>query len=162
MERKKERKAKVTPADEDAAARLLAIWKRVSKAKGWTQEDIADKWGEKGITQGAVSQYLHGKVPLNLKAVMRFAALFDCKTSDIRSDIEGLRDGADTQAIASDLLGKVVSLSSIWPFNFARERFDRLSNAQRVDIEEKLIVMMEAFEAENARKAKIRRRRKLS
>lgn len=54
------------------AARLRAAFDEAkSKNPSMTQETLAMSCGWK--TQGAVSQYLNGKIPLNLKALLRFS-----------------------------------------------------------------------------------------
>ncbi len=105
MNKDKHRKAKVTPADREAALRLRAIWLK-SKPK-LTQEEIAARYGDK--TQGAVSQYLKGTIPLNVAAVLRFAQIFGCRPQEIRNDLPELQNQeAPADAYAQELW-------SAWP-----------------------------------------------
>src|SRR5579862_1353151 len=80
------RRAKITPADEEAARRLRKIWKTTKL----TQDEIANQWAKlwgESITQGMVSQYMRARSPLNLKAVLTFATILECEARDIRSDL---------------------------------------------------------------------------
>ncbi|MCI1144652.1 helix-turn-helix domain-containing protein [Stenotrophomonas maltophilia] len=78
------RKAKPTPADIAAAARLKAAWADRARSLGITQEKLAH---ELGITQGAVSQYLNGKIPMNYRTLKVFAAALGIEDTDIRKDL---------------------------------------------------------------------------
>jgi len=78
------RKAKPTPADIAAAARLKAAWADKARSLGITQEKLAH---ELGITQGAVSQYLNGKIPMNYRTLKVFAAALGIEDTDIRNDL---------------------------------------------------------------------------
>ncbi|MGA6536912.1 LexA family transcriptional regulator [Stenotrophomonas sp. NPDC101269] len=78
------RKAKPTRADIAAAARLKAAWTERARSLGITQEKLAH---ELGITQGAVSQYLNGKIPMNYRTLKVFAATLGIEDTDIRNDL---------------------------------------------------------------------------
>lgn len=78
------RKAKPTPADVAAAVRLRATWAEKARSLGITQEKLAH---ELGITQGAVSQYLNGKIPMNYRTLKVFAAALGIEDTDIRNDL---------------------------------------------------------------------------
>ncbi|TGY32622.1 helix-turn-helix domain-containing protein [Stenotrophomonas maltophilia] len=78
------RKAKPTRADIAAAARLKAAWAERARSLGITQEKLAH---ELGITQGAVSQYLNGKIPMNYRTLKVFAAALGIEDTDIRNDL---------------------------------------------------------------------------
>ncbi|UHQ21920.1 hypothetical protein LVB77_14725 [Lysobacter sp. 5GHs7-4] len=87
------RKAKPTPSDIAAAERLRLLWdakKAQSKAAGtsFTQESAGAEMG--GITQGAVSQYLAGAIPLGYGATLKFARFLDVAPSEIRPDLDAL------------------------------------------------------------------------
>lgn len=79
------RKAKPTEADLAAAARLRAEWDARKAARGLTQEKMAELLG--GKTQGLVSQYLTGKIPLNYRALLAFCDALDVYPEAIRSDL---------------------------------------------------------------------------
>lgn len=79
------RKSKPTAADLDAAERLRGFWEARKKERGLTQEVMAERLGNR--TQGLVSQYLSGKIPLNYKAVMAFADALGVYPTAIRSDL---------------------------------------------------------------------------
>lgn len=78
------RKAKPTQADIAAAARLKAAWADKARSRGITQEKLGL---ELGITQGAVSQYLNGKIPMNYRTLKVFAAALGIEDTDIRNDL---------------------------------------------------------------------------
>lgn len=78
------RKAKPTRADIAAAARLKAAWTERARSLGITQEKLAH---ELGITQGAVSQYLNGKIQMNYRTLKVFAATLGIEDTDIRNDL---------------------------------------------------------------------------
>jgi hypothetical protein len=94
VERSKHRKAKPTAADVKAAKRLRAIWERAPKNERKSQTELADAWvktwpGE-SMTQGALSQYMGGHLPLSAGTVLRFSLLLDCNPLDIRDDLPEL------------------------------------------------------------------------
>ena len=66
----------------DDAARLRAIFDRVKESDpSVTQEYVADSCGWK--TQGTVSQYMNGKIPLNLRALFKFCDVFGVQPEEI-------------------------------------------------------------------------------
>lgn len=88
------RKAKPTPADVAAATRLKAAWAEKARSLGITQEKLAH---ELGITQGAVSQYLNGKIPMNYRTLKVFAASLGIEDTDIRTDLPEQQYSSPTQ-----------------------------------------------------------------
>ena len=80
-----QRKAKPTEADIEAAARLLDAWEDRKRGLGLTQEKIADRLG--GKSQGLVSQYLHGRIPLNYRALLVFCDALRIPPESIRDDL---------------------------------------------------------------------------
>lgn len=68
--------------DEEAdAKRLNALWLRQKRARRLTQEQVAADCGWN--TQAAFSQYLLGRIPLNLEAALKIAAALQVAVSDI-------------------------------------------------------------------------------
>lgn len=66
----------------DDAARLKAIFERAKESNpSVTQEYVADACGWK--TQGTVSQYMNGKIPLNLSALFKFCDVFRVQPGEI-------------------------------------------------------------------------------
>lgn len=63
----------LSPDEVEASKNLKLIWESKKQSLGLTQESAAHDLGYK--TQGAVSQYLNGRVPLNLTAILAFARL---------------------------------------------------------------------------------------
>lgn len=104
-EAKKTRKRNITPADIAAAERLRVIWTRVKKNKKITEDMAAEKFK---ITQGAVNQYLHGKIALGVVATLRFARFLECNPRDIRPDL------GDLGIEPSDLSIEAIDLALHW------------------------------------------------
>lgn len=78
-----ERKAKPTPEDRRAAAELKARW--VAAGRQPTQTEIGFALG---ITQGAVSQYLAGTIPMNYVTLALFCQqLGIADPAEIRTDL---------------------------------------------------------------------------
>ena len=78
------RKAKPTSADVAAALKLKREWSARARSLGVTQDTAAE---ELGITQGAVSQYLNGKIPMNYRTLVVFCRLLGISDTDIRDDL---------------------------------------------------------------------------
>jgi len=89
-------KRNFSAADRLAASNLAEIWKLKSSALSLTQEKAA---GDLGMTQGAVSQYLHGKVPLRIVAAIKFAKLLKVKPTEIREDLRELTSELTPEAL---------------------------------------------------------------
>ena len=70
----------LTPEEKADADRLLAIWKLRFEGEV-SQEEIAARCGWK--TQAAFSQYLLGRIPLNLAALLKISKALDIDPSDV-------------------------------------------------------------------------------
>lgn len=83
MKRKSVEKTKTQGED---ARRLKARWDEIPRDApgGLSQEEFAARYG---ITQSAVSQYLHGKIPLNMTTAIKFAIHLNCKVVDFSPTI---------------------------------------------------------------------------
>ena len=75
-----EKKKKQTADQIDDAKRLRSLYESKKTLLGLTQQHIADALD---ISQGAVGHYLHGRNPLNLSVVAKFAELLQVSISDI-------------------------------------------------------------------------------
>lgn len=73
----------ISKSDRDCADRLMRLWRLRARKMGLTQQQAAE---DMGITQGAVWQYLHGRIALNIPAALRFARLLDVDPSEILGD----------------------------------------------------------------------------
>lgn len=82
------RQSKPTQADLEAAERLRAAW--AGRPKGLTQERMGDILG---ISQGAVSQYINGRIPLNYRTVVGFARELGIAPEVIRNDLPEMAGG---------------------------------------------------------------------
>jgi len=80
----KTRKAKPTSQDVAASTRLKELWKQRAHERGLSQTKMAE---ELGITQGAVSQYLNGRIPLNYRTLMAFCQALGIDDTDVRTDL---------------------------------------------------------------------------
>lgn len=77
----------ITEGDRQAADNLKRLWDEVKTKRPITQEIAAL---EMGMSQGAVSQFMLGKVPLGLKATLKFAAFLGVAPEQIRPDFPEL------------------------------------------------------------------------
>ncbi|HCD2799542.1 TPA: helix-turn-helix domain-containing protein [Escherichia coli] len=75
-------------ATPEASKNLKAAWNARKKELKLTQELAAELLGFE--SQGTVSQYLNGKIPVNTDAALKFAALLKVKPEDIREDLKDL------------------------------------------------------------------------
>lgn len=74
-------KRELTEEERQECARLKALYLQWKASTGRTQEQAAEALGFK--TQGAVSQYLNGRLALNLEACVKFAAMLGCQVEEI-------------------------------------------------------------------------------
>jgi transcriptional regulator with XRE-family HTH domain len=123
----------LTASQKQDAARLKVkfdAWKSRRKEQKLpsSQEDAA---ASLGFGQSALSQYLRGDIPLNPSAAEKFAKLLGCNVADFSPDI------------ATELL-------KTWPFPaIERLRFDRLTTAQKIEIQGAVRKMIMEFENES-------------
>lgn len=73
-------KRELTVEEKEECARLKALWESWKARTRQTQEFAADYLGFR--TQGAVSQYLNGKIALNLPISIKWAQLLGCQVAD--------------------------------------------------------------------------------
>jgi len=116
----------------DDAKRLDAVYRawraeRRESGKEASQEYAA---GEIGFGQSAFSQYLKGRIPLNVAVAGKFAKLFGCRVEDFSPTL-------------------AVEMLKAWPFpDIDRSRFDRLSPAQQIEIQGSVRKMILDFEGQ--------------
>ena len=75
----------LTDQEREWQRNLKSIWLRKKSELGLTQEKLAAKIGWR--TQGAVTSYLNGRIPLNTDAKMKFAEALGVSVSEIDSGI---------------------------------------------------------------------------
>lgn len=75
----------LTVDEKEAQVNLLRIWNEFKKKYGITQESAAHEMGFK--TQGAVSHYLNGKIPLNISAILSFSKLLKVSPFEISNKL---------------------------------------------------------------------------
>lgn len=78
----------LTPSEQSAAENLRRVWARKKSALALTQEKAAHAAG--WASQGAFSQYLLGRIPLNVDAVLRLAAVLQVHPTEIDPSVEDL------------------------------------------------------------------------
>lgn len=98
----------LTPEQKADAERLMAIFKR---QQGLTQAVLADELGFSN--QSAVSQYLKGKIPLNVDAAIKFATKFGCAVSEFSPLIQAEIDRIAQHAVAARSDGETVSSNAV-------------------------------------------------
>lgn len=97
------RKARVTEEHREEARRLRAIWDA-------TPHDTQAVFGEKyGIgNQSSVGQFLHGTVPLSMKAASGFATGLGCSVADFSPRLDGkIKALSDGMSHAMDTLKRI-------------------------------------------------------
>ncbi|ECM3183790.1 helix-turn-helix transcriptional regulator, partial [Salmonella enterica subsp. enterica serovar Newport] len=82
------KKSIVTDKDIQIAERLRKIWDEKRAQLSLSQEKAADILGFK--TQGAVSQFLNAKIPLNTENTLKFAALLEVPAEEINPGLTEL------------------------------------------------------------------------
>jgi hypothetical protein len=75
------KRRELTTEEQQWTNRLRSIWDAQKAARGFNQEDAKLEMGFK--SQGAVSHYLSGFIPLNTDAKIKFAKFLRCKITDI-------------------------------------------------------------------------------
>jgi SOS-response transcriptional repressor LexA len=78
----------MTPTEKADAARLLAIWNKKKRSLNLTQEGVALSCG--WSSQGAFNNYLHGRNPLNIDAVLKLAQVLQVEPIEIMPGIGNL------------------------------------------------------------------------
>lgn len=66
---------------QDSNELLLSMWMRKKAELKLSQKDVAKMFGVKNQT--AISQYLNGRIPLNLDAAVKFSKILQCNLSEI-------------------------------------------------------------------------------
>jgi len=75
------------PWQKEDAMRLKALWEDFSRRTKLKQEDVLEHFG---FTQGAFSQYINGRLPLNLETLLNFAHLMKCRVSEVSPTLSAL------------------------------------------------------------------------
>lgn len=78
----------ITEEDIQIASRLKSLWNKKKDELSLTQEKAAGLLGFN--TQGAVSQYLNGKVPLNVENTLKFSAMLEVDPEEINPELSSL------------------------------------------------------------------------
>lgn len=76
-------------ADDEAARRLRALWDDRGPKLGLTQEAAA---AAMAMTQGAVWQYLNGRLQIGVEACIKWAGVLVCDPAEIRPELAPMWD----------------------------------------------------------------------
>ena len=99
-------KDKTINLDKKASANLRGIWDQRKKewkvTQGWAAEQL-------DMTEGAVSNYLRGEMPLGIEATLRWARLLKVDPLDIRADLADLIPARSDPAINQVLLKEALA-----------------------------------------------------
>jgi DNA-binding XRE family transcriptional regulator len=71
----------LTQSELEDTTRLRKIWDEKKDSLSLSQQDVADAFGI--ANQTAISQYLNGKIPLNLEAAIKFAKILEVSIKQI-------------------------------------------------------------------------------
>jgi len=93
-------RAPLTSSQLEEASRLKAIWEARKKAnRAITQESAGQ---DMGMTQGAIWQYLNGRIPIGTDALLKFAEYLKFDPADVRPDFaQALRQTKDIGKVAN-------------------------------------------------------------
>ena len=72
-------------AELEISARLSRLWHAKKKELNLSQERAAELYG---CSQGNISQYLNGKIPLNTDAIYKFAKILQISPFEIQPDLK--------------------------------------------------------------------------
>lgn len=94
--------------------RLNRIWNLKRKELGLSQEKAADMYG---CSQGNISQYLNGKIPLNTDAIYKFAEILQVSPAEINPSLAPRLEAVSLLALeevtAKSLLPLLEKLSTV-------------------------------------------------
>lgn len=110
---------------------------------------MAKNWngaGAKGLTQGAISQYINGKAPLNLKAVLKFASFLECDPRSIRRDLPELAIPGRMGYFIKEPAPHSAERSTDWPFAVPRARFEDLPRGWKTRCDAALLEIIGEWE----------------
>ena len=96
------RRRALTAEEAGDAKRLRSVWQERSKNLQLTQLGVSQSFGF--ANQSAVSQYLNGRIPLNLEAALRFASILKVPVSDLTNRFDDLLR-SDRHTEKRDMLG---------------------------------------------------------
>jgi len=92
----------LTAEEAGDAKRLRSVWEERSKSLQLTQLGVSQRFGF--ANQSAVSQYLNGRIPLNLEAALRFASILGVPVSALTNRFDDLLK-AERNTQKRELLG---------------------------------------------------------
>jgi len=81
MTKKTTKRRRLTPLEMQDQQKLRDLWETKREDLHLTQREAAEQFGYNN--QAAISQYLNGKIPLNLETVLKFATLLKVSVEEI-------------------------------------------------------------------------------
>lgn len=122
---------KVEMSDErkQDAERLLRVFNEKKRELGLTQEKLATLCGY--AHQAVVNNYLHGRIPLNIRAAILFARHLQVSVGEFSPAMQ-----AEIDELAAFASGEPVQVdgTSGWPFAVSRALYDRLSDSDKLRV----------------------------
>jgi transcriptional regulator with XRE-family HTH domain len=129
--------APLSPSQKADARRLQELFKQKKQELGLTQETLAYEMGFSGQT--VVSQYLTGRIPLNIRVAVGFARHLRVAVADFSESLQ--REIDELAAYASGKPLAATAAKDNWPFSVPLVLYDRLSESDKL----RLNVMVESF-----------------
>jgi transcriptional regulator with XRE-family HTH domain len=114
------KRRELTAREKAAQKNLFKLWTEKKGELGLTQESAADRMGFK--TQGAVNQYLNGKIPLNTDAVIKFSTLLGVDPTDIDKEFGQFEFAKAPYAGKSDRLDIHKEIDELPPKQLSKAR----------------------------------------
>jgi DNA-binding XRE family transcriptional regulator len=127
----------LSPLQREDAARLRELFARKKRELSLTQEMVAYQLGFSG--QAVVSQYLNGRIPLNIRVAIGFAKLLGVHVSEFSEALQAEID--ELAGFASGAATVPPAVANEWPFTVPRGMYERLSESDK----ERLNLMVESF-----------------
>ena len=129
--------APLSPSQKADARRLHELFKTKKQELGLTQEALAYEMGFSGQT--VVSQYLTGRIPLNIRVAVQFARHLHVAVADFSEDLQ--RDIDELARYASGKDAAAPPRREAWPFPVPRAYYDKLTDEDKL----RLNVMVDTF-----------------
>lgn len=130
---------------------MRQLFAQKKRALSLTQEAAAYELGFSG--QAVVSQYLNGRIPLNIRVAIGFAKLLKVRVAEFSESLQAEIDEIAYFASGEPALPKP-AVANEWPFTVPRGMHERLSDSDK----ERLNLMVDSFIRAFAAKDKPRKK----
>lgn len=119
--RKMVKRRELTAEELQVAQRAKSLWLEKKRSEGLTQEDANNALG---WSQSAFGQYINGRIPFNLEALIKISGFLGVRPADldpkihdllVDDDAEAIKLGTadDMRAIIDDLSGQLNALDRL-------------------------------------------------